>query len=638
LHPRSIIVLPALFLCAFIALPAQTSSPAADSGVVLKTNARAVAVDVVVTRGQDQPVTALHKEDFQVFEDDKPQSIDFFEEHTVKELPPQALKPLPPMPPGVYTNVPAVAPADDVNVILLDTLNSEGQDLSYGRSQVLEFLRTMKPGTRAAIFLLNDKLNFVQGFTEDNSLLAAAINNKRNQVDPNKSVQFYSRSDAADDAASLATLTAMMGSFATGAGTSGVASMGTAQSKSASFQYARRVAMTLEALSYLARYLGNVPGRKNLLWFAGNFPVNIFPSAQQRESLSDSRIYASQIRKTADLLTTGKVAVYPISIRGMMNDHWMEADGAGSGTASGGAGIMQQIMGDANERADTIFTMNELAADTGEHAFYNTNNLATAANRAIDDGSHYYSIVYTPTNEKFDGKYHRIEIKLAGGHYQLSYRRGYNADDPATLASSGSTSFLSLASTAEKPAAVAISDDPLRPLLMRGLPSASQLLYAVRVVPASPQPAPDAKIAGKNSALTGAVTRYSVDFFIRWTDVTFTPGDPKTQPDTHLGKIQLGLMAYDLSGKAVNWLGATQQMQLDPNVFAAIQNSGVPAHMEIDVPKNTDVFLETGVYDWGSNKAGTLEIPLHPAAGQPAKDSPAATSPATPTQPTPKSN
>jgi hypothetical protein len=411
----------------------------------------------------------------------------------------------------------------------------------------------------------------------------------------------------------------MMGSFATGAGTAGVAEMGRAQAKSASFQYSRRVAMTLEALSYLARYLGNVPGRKNLLWFAGNFPVNIFPSAQQRESLNDSRIYASQIRNTADLLTTGKVAVYPINIRGMMNDHWMEADGAGSGTASGGAGLGQQIMGDNEERADTIFTMNQLATDTGGHAFYNTNDLATAANRAISEGSHYYTLVYTPTNKKMDGKFRQIAVKLANAHYQLSYRRGYNADDPATLATTGSTSFLSLASTGEKTSAPAVSDDPLRPLLMRGLPSATQLLYAVRVVPANPQPAPNAKIAGKNPDLTGAVTRYSLDFFIRWTDVVFTAG----AADTHLGKIQLGLMAYDRSGKALNWTGATQQMQLHPDIYSSIQKSGIPAHMEIDLPSNTDVFLVTGVYDWTSNKAGTLEVPLHPAGTPPAPAQPA---------------
>jgi hypothetical protein len=88
-------------------------------------------------------------------------------------------------------------------------------------------------------------------------------------------------------------------------------------------------------------------------------------------------------------------------------------------------------------------------------------------------------------------------------------------------------------------------------------------------------------------------------------------------------------MAYDRSGKALNWLGATQQMQLHPEIYASIQKSGIPAHMEIDLP-NTDVFLVTGVYDWGSNKAGTLEIPLHPAPAQSATTAPAASAQHTP--------
>ena len=319
MHLRtSSLLSPALAVCCTGLLCAQTGPGNQGPVPVFKTNAQAVVVDVVVTRGNDQPVPGLHKQEFQVLEDGKPQSIDYFEEHTAKELPPEKLKPLPPMPPGVYTNVPPAPPADSVNVILLDTLNSEGQDLTYGRAQVLQFLRTMKPGTRAAIFLLNDKLNFVQGFTADNSLLAAAINDKGNQVAPAKSAQYYSRSDSANDAESLAMLSSMMGSYASAGGTAGLAAMGAAMDQSASFQQSRRVAMTLEALSYMARYLGNVPGRKNLLWFSGNFPVNIFPSAQQRETLNDARVYASQIRKTADLLTTGKVAVYPINIQGMM--------------------------------------------------------------------------------------------------------------------------------------------------------------------------------------------------------------------------------------------------------------------------------------------------------------------------------
>ena len=54
----------------------------------------------------------------------------------------------------------------------------------------------------------------------------------------------------------------------------------------------------------------------------------------------------------------------------------------------------------------------------------------------------------------------------------------------------------------------------------------------------------------------------------------------------------------------------TEAMSLKPDIFAAIEHSGVPAHLEIDVPTGIDVYLATGVFDWETGKAGTLEIPL----------------------------
>jgi len=81
---------------------------------------------------------------------------------------------------------------------------------------------------------------------------------------------------------------------------------------------------------------------------------------------------------------------------------------------------------------------------------------------------------------------------------------------------------------------------------------------------------------------------------------------------THRGKIQASLLAYDRDGNAVNWMGVLQGMALTPENFAAIQKSGVPMHLEIDLPAST-AYLETGVYDWSSGKAGTLEVPVNNA-------------------------
>ena len=125
-------------------------------------------------------MTALRKGNFKVMEDGKEQSIDFFEEHIAKTVPPGVLPPMPKMPPNVYTNVPPVPESDSVNVLLLDSLNTPVEDQSYVHKQIMDYLKTMEPGTRTAIFLLGSKLRFVQGFTTDNSLLSAALNDKKN--------------------------------------------------------------------------------------------------------------------------------------------------------------------------------------------------------------------------------------------------------------------------------------------------------------------------------------------------------------------------------------------------------------------------------------------------------------------------
>jgi len=125
-----------------------------------------------------------------------------------------------------------------------------------------------------------------------------------------------------------------------------------------------------------------------------------------------------------------------------------------------------------------------------------------------------------------------------------------------------------------------------------------------------PQPAPNATRAGKNAKLAGPVKLYAVDLMIRWTDVKLrAAADGK-----RTGKVQVELLAYDRDGHPLNWVGGTLAMNLAPDMYAAIQRSGVPAHFEIDVPSDKDVFLATGVCDWETGKAGTLEIPISSAA------------------------
>jgi len=59
--------------------------------------------------------------------------------------------------------------------------------------------------------------------------------------------------------------------------------------------------------------------------------------------------------------------------------------------------------------------MEQLATDAGGKAFFNTNDLSLATKRAIADGAHFYTIIYSPTNKKMDGTFRRIEVKAKEG-------------------------------------------------------------------------------------------------------------------------------------------------------------------------------------------------------------------------------
>ena len=107
----------------------------------------------------------------------------------------EAIKSQRSLPPNVYSNVPPVAESDSVDVLLIDTLNTEVGDQLFVRKQILKFLQGMKPGTRVAIFSLGSQFRFLQGFTSDVSLLQAALNDVKKGVNPEKDPAFHSRSD-----------------------------------------------------------------------------------------------------------------------------------------------------------------------------------------------------------------------------------------------------------------------------------------------------------------------------------------------------------------------------------------------------------------------------------------------------------
>ncbi|MGC1484704.1 MAG: VWA domain-containing protein [Candidatus Acidiferrum sp.] len=562
------------FLIVAASLRAQTNAPNTASDLpTIRSKVSVVLVDVVVTQAKGEPAPGLEEKDFQILEDGKKQTISFFEEH--KGAAPSPVN-LPPMPPHVFANNPAIQTSDSTNVLLLDWLNTQPQDQPYVRAQIIKYLRGMSPGTRMAIFTLGSRLHLVQGFTSDPSGLLAALDNEKAGAETQSSPLLPTAQQNAADQGIIELM------IMNQAAPSAVQAVRQEMADSAGSQSDARIRITLRALQQLARYLSRIPGRKNVIWFSGSFPISIFPDA------GTPRQYQRNVQQTADEFTADQVAVYPVAAVGLVGEAAFDPT-MGSTTRS------QRVdLRGANSSgiADQI-AMESLAKDTGGHAFYDTNGLTAAVSHAIEDGSHYYTLTYTPTNAAMDGKYRRIQLKLSGGKYKLDYRRGYYADDTKT----------------EQAADQTPEGDALLPLMGFGMPDFAQIVYKARVQPSNPQPGPGAVRAGSNAGLKGPVTRYGVDFAIAARDLRL-----EASPDgVRRGHIEVMIVAYDPNGKPLNLMVAKYGVALPPQAYVDAQQQGLQVRGEIDVPSG-EVFLRTGIYDLNSHAAGTLGIPLNETA------------------------
>ena len=603
-------------------LYSQTADTQSPNNPTFQSNVKVVLVDVTVTDRNDQPIAGLKREDFQILEKGKPQAIASFEEH--KGVPPSERGTasnqsgivsnkiaIPLLPPHFYTNYPLASPVDSVNVLVLDSLNTETADQSTVRTQMINYLKSIQPGSRLAIFTLASRMQMVEGFTTDPAALLAALNNKKFGSGPHSSPVLRTKTEDNADERLLNEMATVSKNGQTAQLGASIEALEQFMEDTKNFQTYSRVQTTLQALQQLGRYLAGFPGRKNVIWFSGSFPLSILPTKGQDYDFNFSEEFKSELRKTTNMLATAQVAIYPVAAAGLDTSYFYTAGNeydpniaklalalnvpAGS-NLQGQAAVQDEITDmqtTSQQRAANQATMDEIAKDTGGEAFYNTNGLKDALAQIVSNGSHYYTISYSPADKKMDGSYRPITVKLTDGHYRLAYRRGYFAEGGSE--------------TKDVKDHPLPSGDPLQPMMGRGMPDSTQIIYKIRVLPADHQPDEKSVVAGDNKSLNpkAPITRYAVDFAISPEDVHWET----TQDGMHHGNLDVTLVAYDHDGKTLNWLVRSMNMSLKPQLYAAFERGGVQLHEEIDVPK-ADVFLRTGIYDRATGKAGTLEVSL----------------------------
>ncbi|MGA8153876.1 MAG: VWA domain-containing protein [Terriglobales bacterium] len=591
----------------------QGGANAAPPAITIRTSTQVVALDVVVTDSKGHPVKGLQQSDFTVAEDGKTQSVRFFREYAGAQPAAPSRQVTETLPPNVFSNQAQPAEPGAVTVVLLDLLNTSMADQSHAQAELVKFLKNKPKGSEFALCTLGDRLQMIQGFTQDGSILLAAAHSKKAAMRHRSLLDSNTAQPIVEAGTATAQSIPSLDFF--------VQSIELQESETRVLDADRRMYITVDAFAQLARYLSGIPGRKNLVWLSGSFTLGISPDTTGQSPFIQARNYSDNLKKVSNLLAEAHVAVYPVDVQGLVTDPLFTATSndtlsplsmqgttptgpAGSGSSSGGRRIadttvpitvmQNQAEQFALTRMGERATMKQIAADTGGQAFYNTNDIAQAVNTAAEQGSNYYALSYTPANKRYDGGFRKVKVAVAGPKYHLAYRTGYYAVDPYAPVKPTRNLASSLAMAA----------------MQQGSPQSRQIVFAAKVVPlGKPKLVKDTapQKPSRKRKETGPVEmqRYAVDYAVTTTDLRFSA----TPEGTYHDVLHFMITAFDEDGH----LGASQISQLDadlkPEVFRDIALGGIRLHEEIEVPVKS-VAMRLGVEDVANSHIGTIEIPL----------------------------
>jgi VWFA-related protein len=418
----------------------------------------------------------------------------------------------------------------------------------------------------------------------------AALNNKKNnEVQTSVMLKGQDETNAQDRLIGM--MSAPAGNGATAASPDAIAALQNFINENDTSRAFDRMHVTLANLQRLAAFLQGFPGRKNIIWFAEKVPALYVTGSDAAGGVSSGTPAMEQeIKKTLAMLAAARAAIYPVDARGTsVNAQYTAENNPAVLSTTGGAVRTENMDRDSDQVQAQI-----LAEQSGGKAFANTNGLSDVIDKITSTSSHFYTLAYSPTNPKMDGAFRNIKVKVGGGEYKLSYRRGYFAVDEALPGSSLTMRNQEVQKLASKnPGAV----DPLLPFMDLGMPQSQLILYKALIVPTA---------AGENDAADkNNKNHYKVDFAIDLKDL-------KLNLDTdglHKGALNVSLIVYDRYGNIVSREDHLVQLNIKPDAYAIFQNAGVQLHAQLAVPKG-NFWLRTGIYDRASGKVGTMEIPL----------------------------
>ncbi len=404
-----------------------------DTQSGFKVRVNLVLVRVVVRDSAGKPVGNLRKEDFQLFDDRKPQAISHFSVETPKSRVVKAVAPAESdvLPEEKIESNQAGPPPQRFLAFLFDDAHLEQTDIMRSREAAEHFLATsFRPADRAAVFTTSGQMNV--DFTSDRDKLVQAMRSiMPRSVTANAASECpyltYYEADLIENHLEDGVLRAAAEEALACAFDNDPRFLQAAVdlAHSASFRALHigqiQTEYSLRRLREIVRRLTALPGERMILYVSPGF---WFPD--QRQDVSE----------VIDRATRADVVISTIDARGLFT---VDPAGDISRRVASGHALARMAMYRITGQETLNEVLAQLADGTGGTFFHNSNDLGEGFSRVGAVPEVFYLLGFSPQNLKLDGRFHNLRVGLTSKQKcEIHARRGYyapkHAADPAETA------------------------------------------------------------------------------------------------------------------------------------------------------------------------------------------------------------
>jgi VWFA-related protein len=361
---------------------------------VFKTGVDYVAVDVVVTDGNDVPVSNLTKEDFEIIDRGKPQVITEFQFVSIP-VETRIVDVKAPRPPAadVATNLPS-SPDSRLFVMVIDDLHIVESEIVGVRKIMTDFIAALSPDDEVAMVFVG-RSDLSQNFTNDVSRLLRAVDKVRDAL--GFGLDALARGPAPEPGG-------MGGPLKT------------------ALNHARSSAQVLKNVA--TSLAGSGHSRRAIVFVSSGSVLDPRMKTNEDKLLAIELLH-DDLQAAYDAARRADVPIYTIDPRGQV----LPDDAVRGGmTRSSSFEIRSRIVENIKKQQDGLA---EVAINTGGRAFLNSSDLTRAVREIVRENGSYYVLGFYPNPPDRDGKFHEIDVKVKRPGLRVRARGGYVAPAPA---------------------------------------------------------------------------------------------------------------------------------------------------------------------------------------------------------------